>query len=56
MAKEVIILIVRIFLFIIGIAAVCIGHNEADQTLLYTGVTFTTLAFMLSCISRKKEK
>ena len=32
-------------MFIVGIAAVCVGHNEANQTLLYVGVTFTTIAF-----------
>lgn len=56
MSREIIILIVRIFLFVVGIAAVCAGHNDADQTLLYAGVVLTTVAFLLSCISRKKDK
>lgn len=56
MAKEIMVLVVRIFLFIIGIAAVCVGHNTANQVLLYAGITFTAIAFLLSCISRKKDE
>ena len=56
MAKEIIVLLVRIFLFIVGIAAVCVGHSEANQALLYAGVTLTVVAFLLSCISRKMDK
>ena len=56
MVKEIIVLIVRIFLFIVGIAAICVGHSEANQTLLYAGVTLAAIAFLLSCISRRKSK
>jgi len=56
MIKRTVTLIVRILLFLVGIAAVCIGHQKADQTLLYAGVTFTAVAFLLSCISGKKDK
>ena len=56
MAKGIIVLIVRIFLFIVGIAAVCAGRSEASQTLLYAGVTLVAIAFLLSCISRKRDK
>ena len=56
MKKEVIVLVVRIILYMVGIIAICVGHNEANQTLLYAGVTFTSLAFLLSCTSRKKDK
>ena len=55
MAKEIMVLVVRIFLFLAGIAAVCVGHNTANQVLLYAGITFTAIAFLLSCISRKKD-
>ena len=54
MKKDMIVLIVRIFLFIVGIAAVCIGYNETDQTLLYAGVTCNSIAFLLSFVSRRK--
>lgn len=53
---EIIVLPVRIFLLIVGIAAVCVGRSEANQTLLYAGATFIAVAFLLSCISRKKDK
>lgn len=56
MVKGIIVLLVRIFLFIVGIAAVCVGRSEANQTLLYAGVTLTVIAFLLSCISRKRDK
>lgn len=56
MAKGIIVLIVRIFLFIVGIAAVCVGRSEANQTLLYAGVTLAAIAFLLSCISSKRDK
>ena len=56
MAKGIIVLPVRIFLLIVGIAAVCVGRSEASQTLLYAGATFIAVAFLLSCISRKKDK
>ena len=55
MLKEILTLIVRIFLFIVGIAAVCVGYTQSNQTLLYAGVTFTAIAFLLSCLSRKKD-
>lgn len=54
MKKEIIVPIVRIFLFVVGIVAVCVGYNEANQTLLYAGVICNTIAFLLFCISRKK--
>lgn len=54
MAKGIIVLIVRIFLFIVGIAAVCAGRSEGNQTLLYAGVTLVAIAFLLSCISSKR--
>lgn len=56
MAKEIMVLVVRIFLFIIGIAAVCVGRRTANQVLLYAGIIFTAIAFLLSCISRKKDE
>ena len=56
MAKGIIVLLVRIFLFIVGIAAICVGRSEANQTLLYAGVMLTAIAFLLSCISRKRDK
>ena len=56
MAKEIMVLIVRIFLFLAGIAAVCVGRRTANQVLLYAGITFTAIAFLLSCISRKKDE
>ena len=55
MVKEIIVLLARIFLFLAGIAAVCAGQREANQTLTYAGVTFMAVAFLLSCISRKKR-
>lgn len=56
MAKGIITLIVRIFLFAVGIAAVCVGHSRANQVLVYGGVTLMTIAFLLSCVSGKKDK
>ena len=56
MAKEIITLIVRIFLFIVGIALICVGNNQSNTTLLYGGITLTSLAFLFSCISGKKDK
>ena len=56
MAKEIITLIVRIFLFVVGIVSVCVGHSRANQVLVYGGVTLMTIAFLLSCVSGKKDK
>lgn len=56
MVKEIIVLLARIFLFLAGIAAVCAGHRETNQTLTYAGATFMAVAFLLSCISRKRDK
>ena len=56
MVKRIIVPLVRIFLFIVEIAAVCVGRSEASQTLLYAGVMLTVIAFLLSCISRKRDK
>ena len=56
MAKGIVTRIVRIFLFAVGIAAVCVGHNRANQVLVYGGVTLMTIAFLLSCVSGKKDK
>lgn len=56
MTKGIMVLIVRIFLFLVGIAAVCVGHRTANQALLYAGAAFTAIAFLLSCISRKKDE
>lgn len=55
MKKDFIVPIVRILLFVVGLVAVCVGYNEANQTLLYAGVVCNTLAFLLFCISRKKN-
>ena len=56
MAKGIITLIVRIFLFVVGIVSVCVGHGRENQTLVYGGVTLMTIAFLLSCVSGKKDK
>jgi uncharacterized membrane protein YfcA len=56
MKKDMIILIVRIILSIVGIVSVCVGHNEANQILLYVGLFCIIIAFLLSLISRKKTK
>jgi uncharacterized membrane protein YfcA len=56
MKKDMIILIVRIILSIVGIVSVCVGHNEANQILLYVGLFCIIIAFLLSLISRNKTK
>ena len=56
MKKDMIVLIVRIFLLVVGIAAVCVGYNEVNQTLLYAGLTFNSISFLLSFASKKDSK
>ena len=56
MKKDMIILIVRIILSIVGIVSVCVGHNEANQILLYVGLFCIIIAFLLSLISKKENK
>lgn len=58
MKKDMIVLIVRIFMSIVGLAclAVCIAQPGENQLLLWTGFILNIIAFMLSCVSRKKDK
>lgn len=56
--KDMIVLVVRIILSIVGLVcfAVCIAQHGENQVLLSAGFVLTTIAFLLSLISRKKEK
>ena len=56
MVKRIITLITVILLLAVGIAAVCVGSREADQTLLYAGITLAAVALLLSCIIVKRGK
>lgn len=58
MKKDVIILVARIFLSIVGLACfvVCIAQHGENQTLLWLGFILNTIAFLLSLTSRKKEQ
>lgn len=57
MKKDMIVLIVRIFISIVGLIclAVCIAHPGENQVLLSAGFVLNTIAFLLSCISRKSK-
>ena len=56
--KDMIVLVVRMILSIVGLVcfAVCIAQHGENQVLLSAGFVLTTIAFLLSLISRKKEK
>lgn len=58
MKKDMIILAVRIILSIVALAcfAVCIAQQDKNQVLLSAGFVLTTIAFLLSLVSRKNEK
>lgn len=58
MKKDMIVLIVRIFLSIVGLAcfAVCIAQQGENQILLWTGFVLNIIAFLLSLISRKNKQ
>lgn len=56
MKKDMIVLIVSIFLYVAGIAclAAYIAQQSENQALLWTGAVFNIVAFLLSLVSRKK--
>lgn len=58
MKKNMIVLIVRLFISIVGLAclAVYIAQPDKNQVLLSAGFTLNTIALLLSCIPRKKDK
>lgn len=58
MKKEMIVSVVRIFISVVGLAclAVCIARPGENPVLLSAGFALNTIAFLLSCISRKKDK
>lgn len=58
MKKDMIVLIVRIFISLVGLIclAVCIAQSGENQVLLSAGFTLNVIAFLLSCISRKTDK
>lgn len=58
MKIDMIVLIARIFISLVGLIclAVCIAQPDKNQVLLSAGFTLNTIALLLSCISRKKDK
>lgn len=58
MKKDMIVLVVRIILSVVALAcfAVCIAQQGKNQVLLSAGFVLNIIAFLLSLVSRKKEK
>lgn len=56
--KDMIVLIARIFISLVGLIclAICIARPDENQALLTVGTTLNLIAFLLSLVSRKKDK
>lgn len=58
MKKDMIVLISRIFISVVGLIClvVCIAQPGENKVLLSAGFTLNTIALLLSCISTRKDK
>lgn len=58
MKKDMIVLVVRIILSIVGIAclAACIAQQGENQVLLWIGSVLNIIAFLLSFVSQKDKQ